>query len=89
MGVIQRAAFGRYKNIFLSQEEYEQLCKDYPGRMERLIEEMSSYLAANGKAYQNCEAALRNWATRNATNDKTPSPMLGFQDYTCEEGESF
>lgn len=85
MGVIQRAAFGRYKNIFLSQEEYEQLCQDYPGRMERMIEEMSSYLAANGKAYQNCEAALRSWAAK----DNKANPMSGFQDYTCEEGESF
>ena len=59
-------AYGRYENIFLSKDEYDELQAEYPDRLERLIEEMSHYLAASGKAYQNYAAALHRWAA----NDK-------------------
>lgn len=86
--VIQRSAFGKYKNIYLSDEEYEQLKLDYPGKMDALIEQMSSYLAANGKKYQNYDAALRNWVTREKDNNISENPNAGFQDYTCGDWES-
>ena len=86
-GVIQRTGLGRYKNIYLSQNEYDQLCRDYPGRMDGLIEEMSAYLAANGKAYQNCEAALRSKAEKDAKQSR--QTKSGFEGYSCKEGESF
>ena len=78
------AAFGRYQNIFLSQTEYDELQAEYPDRLERFIEEMSRYLAANGKSYQNYAAALRIWAG----NDKKEAPKKGIPDYSCKEGES-
>ena len=56
------APYGRYQNIFLSQTEYDELQAEYPDRLERFIEEMSRYLAASGKSYQNYAAALRIWA---------------------------
>ena len=56
----------------------------YPDRLERFIEEMSRYLAANGKSYQNYAAALRIWAG----NDKKEAPKKGIPDYSCKEGES-
>lgn len=86
-GVIQRLAFGRYKNIYLSRDEYDQLSGDYPGRIDRLVEEMSAYCAANGKAYQNCEAALRSWAEKGTRQDKKAGKS--FENYSCKEGESF
>ena len=58
------APYGRYQNIFLSKTEYDELQAEYPDRLERFIEEMSRYLAANGKSYQNYAAALRIWAGR-------------------------
>ena len=77
-------AYGRYENIFLSKDEYDELQAEYPDRLERLIEEMSHYLAASGKAYQNYAAALRIWAG----NDKKEAPKKGIPDYSCKEGES-
>ena len=56
----------------------------FPDRLERFIEEMSRYLAANGKSYQNYAAALRIWAG----NDKKEAPKKGIPDYSCKEGES-
>lgn len=78
------APYGRYGNIFLSQTEYDELQAEYPDRLERFIEEMSRYLAANGKSYQNYAAALRIWAG----NDKKEAPKKGIPDYSCKEGES-
>ena len=78
------AAFGRYQNIFLSQTEYDELQAEYPDRLERFIEEMSRYLAASGRSYQNYAAALRIWAG----NDKKKAPKKGIPDYSCREGES-
>ena len=77
-------AYGRYENIFLSKDEYDELQAEYPDRLERLIEEMSHYLAASGKAYQNYAAALHRWAA----NDKKGAVKQGIPDYTCKEGES-
>ena len=78
------APYGRYQNIFLSQTEYDELQAEYPDRLERFIEEMSRYLAASGKSYQNYAAALRIWAG----NDKKEAPKKGIPDYSCKEGES-
>ena len=78
------APYGRYQNIFLSQTEYDELQAEYPDRLERFIEEMSRYLAASGKSYQNYAAALRIWAG----NDKKGAPKKGIPDYSCKEGES-
>ena len=64
-----------YQNIFLSEEEYAELKEDYPDRLERFIEEMSRYLAASGKSYQNYAAALRIWAG----NDKKGTRKKGIK----------
>ena len=78
------APYGRYQNIFLSQTEYDEMQAEYTDRLERFIEEMSRYLAANGKSYQNFFFALRIWAG----NDKKKAPKKGIPDYSCKEGES-
>lgn len=78
------AAYGRYKNIFLSGTEYAELQAEYPDRLERFIEEMSRYLAASGKTYSNYAAALRIWAD----NDKKGALKKGIPDYSFKEGES-
>lgn len=58
-----RAAYGRFQNIFLSDEEFGRLSKDF-SRINALLDDMSCYLASSGKTYQNYEAALRSWAKK-------------------------
>ena len=85
-GVIERAPYGRYQNIYLSEEECGRLRKEMPNRLDALIEEMSVYCEANGKKYQNYEAALHRWANREkVTQPKDGSPT----DYSFREGDSF
>ena len=78
------AAFGRYRNIFLSETEYAELKEDYPDRLERFIEELSQYIAATGKDYRNYAAAVRMWADR----DRKGAAKQGVPDYSFKEGES-
>lgn len=79
-----RTAYGQYMNVFLSTEEYGELQAEYPNRLDRFIEEMSRYLAANGKTYDNYAAALRIWAD----NDKKDTPKQSITTLTCKEGTS-
>ena len=41
-GVRGCSTYGSYKNIFLPEEEYAELCKEYSDRIERFLTEMSS-----------------------------------------------
>ena len=82
----KRTAYGRYQNVLLSEEEYSTLQTDYGSDLDRFIEELSSYLAATGKTYENYEAGIRLWASKER---KTPGHKTENQDYSCEEGESY
>lgn len=75
-----RRVYGQFANIYLSQAEYTRLSAAYPN-LDRMIENMSRYLASSGKQYANYEAALRSWAARNPESYANIS-------YECEEGES-
>lgn len=78
------APFGRYQNVFLSESEYAELKEEYPDRLERLIEEMSEFIAATGNDYVCHTAALRRWLNR----EKRENPKKGIPDYSYKEGES-
>ena len=78
------APFGRYQNVLLSESEYAELKEEYPDRLERLIEEMSEFIAATGNDYVCHTAALRRWLNR----EKKENPKKGIPDYSYKEGES-
>ena len=78
MDYLAPVSYTHLGNIFLSQTEYDELQAEYPDRLERFIEEMSRYLAARGKSYQNYAAALRIWAG----NEKKGAPKKGTVSYT-------
>lgn len=78
------APFGRYKNVFLTESEYAELKGEYPDSLERLIEEMSRYIASSGNDYICHAAALYSWADR----EKKENPKKGIPDYSYKEGES-
>ena len=80
----QPAPFGRYKNLFLSESEYEELKGECPDRLERFIEELSEFIAATGRVYANHAAAVRMWAK----NDRKGTEKKGIPDYSYKEGES-
>lgn len=82
----ERIAYGRYQNIFLTDAEYAELQADFPEDLDRFMEEMSNYLAASGRIYGNYAAGFRMWASK---DKKSSTKKPDFDDYSCEEGESF
>jgi len=74
LGKEEKDTFGVRSNVFLNKEEHRKLCDTY-GRsaIGKLIEEMSTYQAANGKHYKDHYAALLNWAKRKGVvEERTP-----------------
>ncbi|MBE6991925.1 MAG: hypothetical protein E7430_05030 [Ruminococcaceae bacterium] len=59
---------GLYKNVFLSEEEYNILRSEQPNIDER-IDRLSEYMAVSGKNYVNHLATLRQWAREDGQKD--------------------
>ena len=79
-----RLMFGEYRNVFLTEKEYNQLKADFSG-LDSLIEQLSAYIQSTGKKYADHAATLRIWAKRQWSEQKQAP---GIPDYTFKEGES-
>ena len=81
------AAYGKYKNVFLTKTELDELKADFPAEYMDYIERLSQYIASSGKRYQSHAATIRYWITtdRAKTGKKKGG---GLPDYSFKEGES-
>ena len=64
----EKGVYGSRRNVALTQGEYLDLCETF-GReqIDGLIEQMSLYIVAKGVCYQDHDAAIRRWASRNTS----------------------
>lgn len=76
----ERTAYGSYKNVFLSDDEYRNLAADFK-ECDEYIERLSVYMASTGKSYSNHAATVRKWIMQ----DK---PKIQERNYDCREDES-
>ena len=60
----QKRSYGRYKNVWLTEDEYQALKADISD-LDELANKMSIYCQANGKTYSDYAAALLSWHQRN------------------------
>ena len=77
--------FGRYQNVFLTDEELADLQVSFPAVWEQYIEKLSEYMASTGKRYQSHAATIRRWAGEDAKKTVTPSRN---RDYSVKEDET-
>ena len=77
--------YGRYQNVFLTDEELADLQASFPAVWEQYIEKLSEYMASTGKRYQSHAATIRRWAGKDAKKTVTPSRN---RDYSVKEGET-
>ena len=77
--------YGRYQNIFLTDEELADLQASFPAVWEQYIEKLSEYMASTGKRYQSHVATIRRWAGEDAKKTITPSRN---RDYSVKEDET-
>lgn len=78
-------AYGRYQNVFLTDEEMADLQASFPAVWEQYIEKLSEYMASTGKRYQSHAATIRRWAGEDA---KKAAPPTRNRDYSVKEDET-
>ena len=78
-------AYGRYQNVFLTDEEMADLQASFPTVWGQYIEKLSEYMASTGKRYQSHAATIRRWAGEDAKKAGTPSRN---RDYSVKEDET-
>lgn len=61
--IYMRHQHGAYKNVLLTDDEFEKLKKEFPD-WESRIERLSEYMASTGKTYKSHLATIRSWARR-------------------------
>ena len=77
--------YGRYQNVFLTDEELADLQASFPTVWGQYIEKLSEYMASTGKRYQSHAATIRRWAGEDAKKAVTPSRN---RDYSVKEDET-
>ena len=77
--------YGRYQNVFLTDEELADLQASFPAVWEQYIEKLSEYMASTGKRYQSHVATIRRWAGEDA---KKAVPPTRNRDYSVKEDET-
>ena len=60
----QKHKYGQYQNVLLSDDELEELKKEFPVDWQERIERVSEYCASKGRAYKNYLATIRSWARK-------------------------
>jgi len=78
-------AYGRYQNVFLTDEEMADLQASFPTVWGQYIEKLSEYMASTGKRYQSHAATIRRWASEDA---RKAAPSSRNRDYSVKEDET-
>jgi hypothetical protein len=84
--ILKKEKFGEFKNVFLSDEEYNQLIKRFgkTGTNDR-IENLSGYLASKGDKYKSHYATILSWERNN--NSKSNKSSIIERDYEDVTGK--
>lgn len=79
-----RHKYGMYKNVLLSDEDYQKLQEEFPHDYSERIDRLSEYIESTGKKYKNHRATIKAWARKEKpTKEKSSNPWL---DMLREEG---
>ena len=65
-----KCSFGSFKNVLLTDKEYQRLREKYPDDIERAIAILDCYIEETGRAYKSHAAALQKWAIEAARKEK-------------------
>lgn len=65
-----RHRYGEYKNVLLTDEQYENLKATFPLDYSEWIERLSAYMSSHGKTYKNHLTTIKVWARKDAESGK-------------------
>ena len=84
--------YGRYQNVLLTQEEYDELTFDFPDGYQDMIENLSEYMYLHKRSYPNHLATMRAWARKDRLKSRAaasvPQPHYDRSAYQAYDGES-
>ena len=78
-------AHGRYRNVFLTDEELTELQSELPTLWQNYIDRLSEYMASTGKQYQNHAATIRRWAAEDRRKNASQTRNL---EYSVKDDET-
>ncbi len=79
-----KKAYGKYKNVLLSDDEYKLLIERY-GNPEQLIERLDRYKEKSGKKYNSDYIAITDWVVEALKEDKAKKKPEIDSTYDIEE----
>ena len=59
--ILHPTPYGEYKNISLTDEEYQKLKDKLQGHKDTMIDKLSRYIESSGKTYKNHYVTILNW----------------------------
>lgn len=72
-----RHKYGMYKNVLLSDEDYQKLQEEFPHDYTDRIDRLSEYIESTGKKYKNHLAVIRAWARKEKpTKESSSNPFM-------------
>lgn len=84
--------YGRYQNVLLTQEEFDELAFDFPDGYQDMIENLSEYMYLHKRSYPNHLATMRAWARKDRLKARAaagvPQPHYDRSAYRAYDGES-
>ena len=81
--------FGNFKNVLLTEKEFEELAKLYPQTYLAKIERLSLYLEGTGKEYKNHFATLLEWLEADKEADMSKLFKENDKSFDIRELEKF
>ena len=64
----KRHRYGEYKNVLLSDDEFNKLKTEFPDDWQKRIENLDGYIEIKGAKYKNHLATIRVWARKDNNN---------------------
>ena len=91
-GESPRHKYGQYKNVLLSDEDFEKLKAEYPADYEERIDNLSEYMASTGRSYKNHLVTIRRWSkkdfARKPVYQQSSSPAYSADRYETTKRRS-
>jgi hypothetical protein len=73
--------YGLYKNVLLSDDDYQKLKAEFPSDYATRIDRLSEGIESKGYKYKNHLATIRVWARNEKENPKSTGKRVSFQNY--------
>ena len=71
--------YGIYNNVYLTDQEMDELIKAYPGEYQDMIENLSAYMRSKGKVYGDHYATMMKWKREDAEKKRQQADTYDYR----------